>query len=674
MKLKDATRFFGSVGILLPLILIFLIAADAAYACPEHRTVAYRTKVIKRSGSIMPTTVITYGGPAALRGCSDSSRVTRGVRYVAVRGDSYYNAPRYVAVRNSVSYVPTRRVRYVSVRNADMDAPRYVVVNRRPAYVQRQAKVFVVKDADLDDASRFIPVERYSNGTRYVAVRSGYRTGNGIVAYMDVDDSPRRVVVSRTPVYTQTRYVAVRNDDDDDYVRPVKYVAVRNVRNACTCADTLNSSLGQIETRASGHVVVKSDYIDGTEDVVYRGEVVNDTYAVNNVSFDDNDDLYPVSPAVKTNYIADDDDDDLYPVSPAVRTNYVGYRETVVPARVTVMPASYAVYDDTSEMPAEFIPAAYDDDDFDDDAIIDNGSVTYVADTDIDDACLRTVAVQAPMEYRVRTVSYVPVVDVDDVEDVDDIDDVDSSDVSMLYGWNDGSDSAIATVPVINRDLVDTGTTYVVADDMSTSCSCPIAANVIDDDVDVDTVSYVPASYVADVDTDVDDVNYVPVDDVDTDNISYTPVEDVDTTVSYLPDSAMDADEPSYVPESTVAHVDVVDMPADDMSMAVADVGEPIADNVDSSIAMVEENNVIVADMASTQAVAGENGYNDGLADGRAAALNLRQNLPGESLNFQNATNGYAETIGDPMIYQNAYRSSYLQGFSEAYNAAIGAS
>jgi hypothetical protein len=646
MKLKDATRFFGSVGILLPLILIFLIAADAAYACPEKRTVAYRTKVIKRSGSIMPTTVITYGGPAALRGCSDNARVTRRSKYIAVRGDSYYTAPRYVAVRNSVNYVPARRVRYVSVRNADLDTPRYVVVKRQPAYVQRQAKVFVVKDADLDDASRYIPVDRYSNGTRYVAVRSGYRKGNGIVAYMDVDDdSPRRVVVSRRPVYTQTRYVAVR-DDDDDYVRPARYVAVRNVRNACECAGTLNSSLGQIETRAPGHVVVKSDYIDGTEDVVYRGEVVNDTYAINNMSYDD--------------------DDDLYPVSPAVRTNYIGYHETVVPARVDVMPASYTVYDDTSEMPAEFVPAIYDDDDFDQ-AIIDTDNVTYVAADDIDDACLSPVAVQAPMEYSVRTVSYVPVADINDDS---------SSGVSMLYGWNDGSDSAIATVPVINSDLVENGTRYLVANDMSDSCSCPITATTFDDDIDVDTVSYVPASYVADVDTDTDEVDFVPVDDLETNTVSYVPVDDVDPTVAYVPDTAMDGNNVSFVPEDTIDHVDVVDQPADDMSMAVADVGAPIVvEDTDTSLARVGDgDSLVVADMTNIQAVAGENGYNDGLEDGRNAAMALEQNLPGNTLNFQTATNGYGETIGNPLSYQNAYRSSYLQGFSEGYNSAIGAS
>jgi hypothetical protein len=552
-----------------------------------------------------------------------------------------------------------------------MDAPRYVVVKRQPAYVQRQAKVFVVNNADIDDASRYIPVDRYSNGTRYVAVRSGYRKGNGIVAYVDRDDdSPRYVAVRRTPVYTQTRYVAVRNDDD--LIRPARYVAVRKVRNSCTCSDELNSSLDQVETRTPGHVVVKSDYIDGTEDVVYRGEVVNDNYAISNVDRDD-DDLYPVSPAVSASYVVSDDD-------------------TEIPAQVAVVPASNVVYDDTSEMPAEFVPAVYDDNDFDDEAIVDTDNVTYVADNDIDDACLSTVAVQAPMEYRVGTVSYVP---------VEDIDDDDTSDVSMLYGWNDGSDSSIASVPVVDSEDIDTGITYVVADDMGSSCSCPIADSDIDDDVDVDTVSYVPASYVDDMDSDSDEVTFVPVEDVDTDATSYTPVEDVYTTESsgmvpvdemdigttdfapvenietesYIPDSAMDADNLSYVPDDMVDHVDDAGMPADDMSMAVAEVGTSVTDDIDSSNLTVDETgDVMLADMASTQAVAGENGFNDGLADGRNAAMNLDQNLPGNTLNFQTATNGSADTMGDTQIYQDAYRSSYLQGFSEGYNSVIGSS
>ena len=635
MQLKDATRSFGSVGFLLALFLIFLIA-DSAYACPGHQSkVVYRTRVINR----VPTTVITYGGPASYRGCSDT---TKRVKYVAVRGDSYHDSPRYVVARSSDNYYPTRKVRYVSVRNADTDAPRYMVVRRQPAYVQRQAKVFVVKDADIDDASRYIPVERYSTGTRYVAVRSGYRTGNGIVAYVDRDDaSPRYVTVRRTPVYSQTRYVAVR-DDDDDYVRPARYVAVRNVRNACACADELSSRLDQIETRTPGHVVVKSDYIDGTEDVVYRGEVVNDTYAINNVNYDD---------------------DDLYPVSPAVRTNYVGYHETVVPARVAYVPASNIAYDDTSEMSVSYVPAAtYDDSDYDDQAIFDSNNVTYVADNDIDDACLSTVAVQASMENMARTVSYVPVADIDDD---------DSSDVSMLYGWDDGSDSAIATVPVVNNGFVDTGTTYVVADDMSNSCLCPMTTSSLDDDVDVDTVSYVPASYVNDMDPET--VSYVPVDDVDVDTVSYLPASDIETsTVSYVPENAMGAETVSYVPAESVEHVAVADMSADDTSMAVAAVGVPVVDG--TAMAAIDKNETVpVAEMVATQQAAGEVGFNDGLADGRNAAMNLDQNLPVNSANFQMATNGYSDTISDAQIFQDAYRSSYLQGFSEGYNSVINA-
>jgi hypothetical protein len=589
----------------------------------------------------MPTTVITYGGPAAYRGCSDT---TKRVKYVSVRGDSYYNSPRYVVARSSDNYYPTRRLRYTSVRNADYDAPRYVVVKRQPAYVQRQARVFVVKNADIDDASRYIPVERYDGGTRYVAVRSGYRTGNGIVAYVDRDDdSPRYVAVRRAPVYTQTRYVAVRNDDDDDYVRPARYVAVRNVRNACTCSDELNSSLDQIETRTPGHVVVKSDYIDGTEDVVYRGEVVNDSYAIRSVNYDD---------------------DDMYPVSPAVRTNYVGYHDTVVPARVAYVPTSDIVYDDTSEMPVSYVPAAsYDDRDYDDQAIFDNDNVTYVADNDIDDACLSSVAIQAPTEYRVRSVSYVPVADIGDD---------DTSDVSMLYGYDDGSDSAIASVPVVNNEYLDTGTTYIVADDMSNSCSCPIAASDFDDDLDVDSVGYVPASYVDDIDTQT--VSYVPADEIDTDVINHVPDSDMDTsTVSYVPETAMAADTVTYVPTENVEHVAIADASADDMSTDVAAIGGPAVD--DTSMAVVEENETVpVSDMVLTQAAAGEVGFNDGLADGRNAAMNLEQNLPANAVNFQTATNGYSDTIGDSQIYQDAYRSSYLQGFSEGYNSAIGSS
>jgi hypothetical protein len=195
---------------------------------------------------------------------------------------------------------------------------------------------------------------------------------------------------------------------------------------------------------------------------------------------------------------------------------------------------------------------------------------------------------------------------------------------------------------------------------MSNSCSCPIATSSInDEDVGVDTVSYIPASY---------------VDDMDSDNVNYVPASEIDTsTVSYVPESAMDSDTVSYLPISNVDHVAVVDGSADDDSMTMAEIGGPAVD--DTSMAIVEENEMVpVAGLVSTQQAAESVGFNDGLADGRKAAMNLEQNLPANSANFQNATNGFSDTIGDTQIYQDAYRSSYLQGFSEGYNSAIGSS
>lgn len=102
MKLKDATSVYGSVGILLPLILITLIAAVATYACPGTQTrVVYRTRTLNSRMAPMGTTVITYGGMPSAR-CGDIAYVTRPVKYVAVRRTS----PRYVAVSNADSYYP----------------------------------------------------------------------------------------------------------------------------------------------------------------------------------------------------------------------------------------------------------------------------------------------------------------------------------------------------------------------------------------------------------------------------------------------------------------------------------------------------------------------------------------------------------------------------------------
>ena len=80
MPSKDATSNFGRIGFFLPFILIFLIAADAAIACPNHTS-----RIVYRTGAANArTTVITYGGPAS-RLCGDSVYKTRRVRYVAMR-------------------------------------------------------------------------------------------------------------------------------------------------------------------------------------------------------------------------------------------------------------------------------------------------------------------------------------------------------------------------------------------------------------------------------------------------------------------------------------------------------------------------------------------------------------------------------------------------------------
>ena len=415
MKLKDATGSHGSVGILLPLILIFLIAAGSTYACPGTRVV-YRTRTVSsRSIPLMGTTVITYGGQP----CGQSIYAPRPTRYVAVRrADSYY---------------PTRRVRYVTVRNNDdIDyAPsRYAVVRRQPAYVESRVRYAAVDSDRFADASRYVPVDTYDvNGRhvmRYAAVRSGYRTGNGIVGYVDVDNAPRYVAVRRQPVYvTGSRYVAVRhvaNDyDDDDYVAPSRYVAVRNVRNACACGV---SSLNDVEAVALRHVVVKTDYVAGTQDVI-----------VPRSSYDD------------TAYLT-------MPSENIARTAYVDTADAAYwdDSNATVVPAGYAVGPQVRAI--SYLPVD-DDSDLDDEAIPDTSDVSYVTADDVGVACLSPVAVQAPMDMNTQTVSYAPVDDVDY--------DTSLSGSESMYVASETA-PAVSYVPV--ADDSDMDTTYVDADNV----------------------------------------------------------------------------------------------------------------------------------------------------------------------------------------------------------------
>ena len=81
-----ATRILRRIGFFLPLFLTLLVAADAAYACPQHSgSAGYRTKrIVQRSDySPMATTVITYRAPISYRRCGNTLTDTRGARYVA---------------------------------------------------------------------------------------------------------------------------------------------------------------------------------------------------------------------------------------------------------------------------------------------------------------------------------------------------------------------------------------------------------------------------------------------------------------------------------------------------------------------------------------------------------------------------------------------------------------
>jgi len=256
-----------------------------------------------------------------------------------MRSNGYYTgAPTYVAVQQ----MP--RTRYVAVRNYDYDnyAPQYVAVRRQPAYVDMNSKYALmrnnyvrtryvaVRDRDMDDydyaPSQYVAV-RHAPETRFVAVRnmdSGYDYGMSSVGY-----------------------IPVRYSDQD--TRPIGYVPIRN--SGCGCA---TSDLQGYETMSPRHVVVKSDYIAETQDVVYPDVNYEDTAYV--------------SMPENTNVV--------YNVG---RFHNNGTR---------VIPVSYVDSEKVS-----YVPASYDNDnDFDDQAILDTSDATYVAADGVQDACLSPVS------------------------------------------------------------------------------------------------------------------------------------------------------------------------------------------------------------------------------------------------------------------------------------------
>ena len=388
-KSQHATRIINRIGFFLPLFLTFLLAADAALACPQHSgSAGYRTtRISTRSAAPMATTVITYRAPRTYRRCGDNLIDTRGARYVAVRGDS----SRYMAVRNGDAYYTRSRTRYIAVRDDDRYvAPRYVAV-RRPVYRE--------------------------TARRYVAVRSGY--GEKLVPVDEIadvyDDDIQYVKVRRQPVYDSgTRYVAVRRapvyrEQVAYYEAPrTRYVAVRNVNSPCARVVALRGCPDQVETMSTRRVVLRDDddYATGTKYVAARDEIEGDDYVRDDVVNDndvDVDEEYVAPPAAtvsSTNYI---DDDDAYLTESEVETAYER------PVAIRTYPEAY------STRTISYAPVSQFNNDFDDQAILDGDDVTYIAAGDIEDACLRrTVVYEEPVAVTSRDVRYVPVDDVDD--------------------------------------------------------------------------------------------------------------------------------------------------------------------------------------------------------------------------------------------------------------------
>lgn len=455
MEFRYAARRIGSVGLLIPLFLIFIIAADSAYACPGNKTKAgYRIKSTNtRTVSHMAPIVISYGGPAR---CVNNVYGTRQAKYIAVRG----NGKKFVAVRNGNGFNKVRRTRYIALRDANFDdAPRYVAVRRNPVFVD-------------DDGTRYIAVRKQAPRIRYVAVRE-----------IDTDyDAPRYVAVRRVPA---VRYVAV-NDDDGFYNEGrAKYVAVRNIRNACACDVSLRSGLDEVETPSKRHVVIKTDDLAGTQEVVFDSRGSDNTLGLDTDSTDNaavlQDASYDDAPVLQTS----DADTEM------LSDNGDKY----VDSDATYSDANYVTA--AGDMKS-YAPVVYDDD-VDDQALLEGDGATYVAAGNIENACLMPVT--SP-----ETVSYVPAEYVDN-------DSVMEGEATHIA--TEVAAPTIEYVPVVGDNSLDAETTYVAAGNIGDDCLRTCG------DVDADTVSYVPVEDVEDM-NDVETVSYVPVDSVD--NVDAEPV------------------------------------------------------------------------------------------------------------------------------------------------------
>jgi hypothetical protein len=298
----------------------------------------------------------------------------------------------------------------------------------------------------------------------------------------------------------------------------------------------------------------------------------------------------------------------------------------------------------------------------DDEAILDTDNAAYVAGDDIADACLKPEAYYEgpPRVITTREVNYVPASYV--------YDNASLSGSGTTYLVADEPAPSVTYLPVTFGDDSDADTIYLSDSDAGDSCSCPVALNTLDNDVDLGAVRYVPT-------TEVENMNAGYIDSSPADNVSYVPDEDMNVdTVSSVPVDETASDLTGVVPAEGVGHFEEADVAVDgNPTFTATEVTEPAAVPDDSAVLTTETDSDAVAAMTSTEKIGGDSGYRDGFDAGKATALRMEQFHPADSVDFQNGTTGYEDTYGDIDVYRNAYRSSYLQGYSEGFNSVVGA-
>jgi len=329
-------------------------------------------------------------------------------------GGYYTGTPTYVAVQQ----MP--RTRYVAVRNYDYDnyVPQYVAVRRQPAYVDMNSKYALMRNNYV--RTRYVAVRDRDMGnydyapTQYVAVRHAPETRFVTVRNMDS---------SYDYGMSSVGYIPVRYSAQD--TRPIGYVPIRN--SGCGCA---TSDLQGYETMSPRHVVVKSDYLDETQDVIYP-----------DVSYED------------TAYVS-------MPENTNVVYNVGHFHNN----GTRVIPVSYVDSGNVS-----YVPASYDNDnDFDDQAILDTSDVTYVAAGGVRDACLSPVSYVTTDGIKAYdSGTYVPVSNVAYMR-AEPVSYVPIENVSYVPAKRTHTRS-VSYVPAESVDYVDTADTRV--------CECPVSEN-----------------------------------------------------------------------------------------------------------------------------------------------------------------------------------------------------